>query len=123
MPLFRKLRLLTLEDLFHFSCCRLYQKLGKCIHHPYFTEQLQTNSSVQSHITRQINNIHCLNTRTSIERQSLYYKISNSWNNLPPQVKVKSDRSQHSFAKYMKKHFISCCLTNCTIIDCYICNR
>jgi hypothetical protein len=40
-PLFKKMKLLTLQDLFHQNCCKLYHKIAQSKLRPYFHEQLQ----------------------------------------------------------------------------------
>jgi hypothetical protein len=122
-PIFKKHKILTLDDLFLANCCKIYAKIGNTIHHPYFTEELQTNRITHNYTTRQTENIHYTNITKLIEEQSLNYKISLAWNNLPPQIKAASHKSCHLFSKHLKQHFISSYPDNCSIDNCYICNR
>lgn len=122
-PLFKNMKLLTIEDLFSYNCCKLYYKIScGIIQRQYFHDQLYSNRLVHPYTTRQRNNIHCHNIHSNIEKkQSINFKISTTWNNLPNSLKL-INISQHSFSKKLRNHFISKYLTECYVQNCYICN-
>ena len=122
-PIFIKLRTLKLDDFFRLDCCKLFVKSKMLILKPYLRQQIQTNQSIHDHHTRQIHNIHQLNIRSSIQSQLLNYKVSCSWNQLPPSLKNCQSNSIHSFTKKIKAYYISLYPTECVIPNCYICNR
>ena len=122
-PLFKKLKLLTLTDIFNNSCCQCYFKLQKDTSHPYFHEQLLTNNTIHNYFTRHSNDIHRNNITSALEKQSLNFKISKIWNNLPSTLRQNITASQHIFNKRLKQHFISQYQEICTIPNCKICSR
>lgn len=122
-PLFKKLKLLTINDLFLHSCCTLYFKIKqKIISRSYFYEKLHTNMYTHNHTTRQTNDIHAFNIRTNIETQSLNYKCSLLWNNLPNYIKESPSHCHHTFSRNLKKYLSSLYQEHCIITNCHICN-
>jgi hypothetical protein len=122
-PLFKKLNFLTLNDIFLTNCCKLYQKSVNNILRPYLQSQLQTNCQTHNHETRQQSNVHCVNIKTSIEKQSLNFKISTAWNKLPNQIKSYIHLSPCTFSRNLKKYCVSNYQEICAIQNCRICNR
>ena len=122
-PLFKKLNFLTINDIFLTSCCKLYKKSARNILRPYLQIQLKTNSETHNYQTRQQGDIHCTNIRTSIEKQSLNFKISTAWNLLPGYVKTTKCFTPQAFSKKLKTHFLSLYREDCIIQDCPNCLR
>ena len=86
-PLFKKMNMLKIRDLFNLNCCKLFYKSCEGTLKPYFTNILQPNSLVHSYNTRHANDAHQLNISMHIERQLLNYKVSTSWNELSQNMK------------------------------------
>ena len=62
-------------------------------------------------------------TKTKLEEQLLQYKVFKSWNNLPISFKTNVPSTMNTFCKLFKSHKIDKYPTECTIQQCYICNR
>jgi hypothetical protein len=122
-PIFKKLKILKIHDLFSLNCCKLYFKSKTGILKSYFSDVLHPNHAIHTHYTRQHNNAHQHNISMSIEQQSINYKISTAWNQLPPSLKVQSHNCIHKLVKLLKHHFISNYNTTCEIPDCFACNH
>jgi hypothetical protein len=69
-PLFKKLRLLKVEDIFKLNCCKMYHKLTKGLTPSYFHTELETNSHIHAHNTRQQNLIHTNSINCKLLKQS-----------------------------------------------------
>ena len=122
-PLFKNLNLLTIDNLFTISCCKLYHKvMNRTVRNPYFLNQLPTNKSIHNYDTRRRNDIHHQNIKTNIEKQTLNSKISTSWNYLPDNLKL-INISQYTLTKSLKKYFVSKYSDTCLVQNCYICRR
>ena len=121
-PLFKKLALLNINDLYRHSCCMIYFKIKKkIINHPYFCNLLVTNSMIHNYETRQQQNIHCMNIRTNLEIQTLNRKISTIWNNLSNELKHNTHISHFTFSKKLKTNFIALYKEQCLKQNCPVC--
>ena len=116
-PLFRKLNLMKIDDIYTVQCIKLYLKNNTDTLPPYHSQQLVTNSQIHDHFTRQQQDIHHNPIKTKVEEQLLNYKISQAWDCLPNDIKgtLKSISSVHS----LKNHLISKYKQNCVISDCH----
>ena len=122
-PLFKNLNLLTIDNLFTLNCCKLYHKvINKTVRNPYFLKQLPTNKYFHNYNTRQKSDIHHYKIKTNREKQSVNFKISNSWNCLPDNLKL-INVSQQILTKSLKKYFISKYPDACQDRNCYICKK
>lgn len=122
-PLYKDLKLLTIEDLFNYNNCKLYYKISTgLVKRQYFHDQLYSNRFLHNYPTRQYDNIHCQNIHLNIEKQSINFKISTSWNNLPNTIKT-SMISQSTFSKKLRDHYISNYQNLCNIVNCYVCKK
>ena len=65
------------------------------------------NSSVHEHFTRQASDIHQTSLAMAIELQSINFKVSSSWNELPTSVKDKNYHSVNALTKALKNHYSS----------------
>jgi hypothetical protein len=122
-PLFKELKLLTLDDIFQLNCCKIYHKYTKGLLPYYFQCQLQSNRDIHSHQTRQQDLIHTHNITSELMKQTINYKISICWNNIPLELREKTSSSVQTLTKNIKYHFISKYTTNCTHPNCYVCGR
>ena len=122
-PIFKKLNILTLNDIFLLNCCKLYQKSFKNILRPYLQSQLQTNSQTHNYETRQQSDIHCVAIKTSLEMQSLNFKVSTAWNMLDDSFKSLVILAPASFSYKLKKHFLSRYKVDCYRKNCPNCDR
>jgi len=121
-PLFKKLNILTVHDICLSNCCKLYFKSQNNKLRPYFQQQLRTNRQIHSYTTRQYDNIHYTNIRTNIEKQSLNYKISVTWNELPHHIRTNLNISPYTFSSNVKKYLVSKYQEMCTLQNCSVCH-
>ena len=119
--IFKKLNILTVNDIFLCNCCKLYQKSVKSILRPYLQSQLQTNRETHDYETRQQSDIHCTNIKTSLEEQCLNFKVSTAWNMLPESIKLLVNISPQMFSHRLKRNFVSRYKDNCTRRNCPRC--
>lgn len=119
-PLFKKLNLLKIEDIYKMHCIKIFSNSRQGILPSYLTEQLLTNESFHNYNTRQITNIHNLPIKTKLEEQTLNMKISKVWNSLPEDIKTQA--LSRSSTAYIKRKFISHYQQLCYIPNCYICS-
>ena len=122
-PLFKNLRLLKLDDLFMINCCKLYHKSVKGLAPPYLKHQLETNSQIHSHHTRQHDLIHTNSINSEIHKQTINFKISECWNSLPIEIRNKTHLSPPSFTNSVKKHLLSLYRLSCTKPSCPSCKH
>ena len=122
-PLFKKTKLLKQDDIFRINCCKIYHKLKKGLLPTYFKTQLEANSDFHQYGTRQQNLIHTHNINCDLLKQSINFKISESWNSLSTEVQEKNHSSIHSFSNHLKNYILSgypdkCIKKNCTNYYC-----
>ena len=75
-PLFRKLNLLTLDNIFQQNCCKIFHKATKGTIPIYFQSRLLLNRDLHPHSTRQRDQIHTQNATSNLSKQSMNFKIS-----------------------------------------------
>ena len=103
-PIFKKLNLMTLYDLFQLECCKIYAKFCIKALPQYITYQINTTVSDHNYPTR--NNLDALLplVNTKIEEQLIQFKVVKAWNSLPNSIKVFKDKptSIKTFCKSFK---------------------
>ena len=122
-PLFRKYNLLSLSDLFSFNCCKMYINFQKNTLPLYLSDQLKTVSNIHSYRTRQRYNAYIYHRKFEIQNQSFNHKVSNSWNQIPLNLRPSCDVSVKSSMRSLKKYLVSLYPASCSLSNCYICNR
>jgi exonuclease III len=122
-PICKNLRLLKLDDLFLLNCCKLYYKSLNGMLKSYFNEQLLPNTAIYNYSTRRRNDIHQHNIRRTVQSQSLNFKVSSAWNDLPPNLKANHNKSIHTFTKLLKTYYISKYNDACREKNCFICSN
>ena len=122
-PLFKKLQLLTVQDLYTVSCCRLYVKKRLGILTPYFVSQLSQPGNTHNYHMRNHLNLRRNKINSELNKQSVNYKVLSCWNSLPDFIKAQTVTSLPYFIRKLKKYFISMYNDICEVRPCYICNR
>lgn len=120
---FHKYKSLKLADLYQFRSCLLYYRALNNYLPSYFKDTLKANETTHYHSTRGRANIHINSVQSQIGKQCLNYKIAQSWNSLPEDIKSHRTASIHIFTSKLKTFFINKYSLPCTIRNCYICNR
>ena len=83
----------------------------------FFRVQLETNSNIHPYGTRQQNSIHTHNINCELSKQTINFKISESWNSLSKEVQEKNQLSTHSFSNHLKKYILTGYPDKCTVIN------
>ena len=120
-PLFRKLKLLKLNDIFKQKGSILYLKsINKETSH-YIQEQLKPNNTYYTHNTRQAQNIRLNQIKSNYDKQSINYKI----HHIVSELKHILNRNTSIYTNKIniKKILINKYNTECDIMNCYICNK
>ena len=122
-PLFKLFKILKLSDMLRLQELKFYYKF---VHNklPLYLQQLpfQLNHDIHSHNTRTRNNIHTHPARHEFAKRSIRHDIPRTVNNSPHIIKVKIlTHSLQGFTNYIKTHYLQSYLSQCTEINCYIC--
>ena len=121
-PLFKKLKLIKLEQIYQINCSKLYLQNVHSHLPQYHQTQLLSNAHYHSYQTRNMENIHMLPIKLDIERQRLYEKIPKAWKYLPNGIQT-SNASIKTTIYNIRKHFIASYNDHCQLQNCYICQR
>ena len=124
-PIFKSLNILTLPDLYHIECCKIYAKLCLKQLPPYLTNILDTDRIPHRYETRITSHILPPLTRSKLEEQFIEFKIATCWNSLPLEIKSfkENPKSINYFSKIVKKYLINKYNVTCPKPNCYICNK
>ena len=123
-PLFKTLSLLKIQDIFILQCAKFYFKFTKKQLPEYFRYFFRRNSDIHEHNTRNRNSLHLFNYNNSTTRNCIRFHIPNLIKNLPMTVTAKvNTHSLPGFSNYLKRYLISKYEIECSIANCYICNR
>lgn len=121
-PIFKKLNVLNVDDSYKLQCCRLFYKQRLGTLHTYHSSKLYNPLSQRVVHTRQDHDVNINRWTSNIQKQTLNYKIGTAWNSLPREIKCSPLVSEHSFAKKLKKYYLSKYTDTCNIQGCYVCN-
>ena len=124
-PIFKKLNLMNLYDLFQLECCKIYAKFCHKSLPPYITSQIETTSTEHSYETRNNLDILLPLTSTKIEEQLIQFKVAKAWNSLPNNIKIFKERptTLKTFCKSFKAFKIQNYRTECLIRNCPNCHN
>ena len=127
-PIFRRLNLLKLDDIFRCNALRFVFKLFNDGLPSYFTDTLLTNGPSHTYPTREsdkINNfLRKYRRNTSGAKDCIRHYIHELLNdtNIIITDKIFS-HSYNGFSRYIKQYAISNYCVNCTIRNCYVCSQ
>ncbi len=128
-PLFKKLKLLKLEDLLKLNELKFFYKYTNQMLPEYFSPNcadfnFMTNNNVHNHNTRQRNRLHIVRTNHKYADKCVRHSIPITLNNTPNNIKDKIyTHSLQGFSKYIKNIYIQNYNDNCFIPNCYVCGR
>ena len=123
-PLFKKLNLLKLEDIFKVQCLKFYYKLKNETVPQYFRNMFTPNNLVHNYSTRHSQDLHTYGSRTERAKNCLRHYIPKLLQLTPPIITEKIEtHSYQGFGNYIKTSLIKDYSTVCTITNCYICKR
>ena len=115
-PLFKKLKLLKLTDIFNCQQIKFYHKYLNNKLPEYFTDIFtRLNNSTQNYSTRNRDNISFEKVKHEYAKKRIRYCIPNTLNNCPDLIKHKLyTHSIEGLSSYMKRHhFSNWILTSC----------
>ena len=124
-PLFKKEKILKLNDLYKLQCVKLmFKKVNKKLH-SYHTSKLLTNYETTGKHTRTENDVHINVTDNNLSKtNSINLKAGNNWNELPSEIKDNAHKVTIStFTKHVKNSYISKYSNTCTKDQCYVCEN
>jgi len=124
-PIFNKLKILKLEDLFKLNAAKFGWKSKNNKIPKYHTTQLRPNQEIQNNNmeTRQRNNINIVPHLTELDKQTINYSVGTVWNSLPSDLRDKHTVSQNTFSNLLKNHLLSKYKLTCQNRRCYSCNQ
>ena len=125
MPIFKKLKMLKLEDIYYLQLLKFYHKYvhNKLPHYFSMTPFYQSNT-VHGHNTRRSEHIHILRPNHEFAKKSVRHKIPIIINGLEKKFKDKLfTHSLKGFSNYVKNNVIDSYTMICNVHNCYICNR
>ena len=123
-PLFKKERILQLDDLYKLQCSKIMHKKIHNKLHAYHASKLVSNFEISNRNTRNKDDINIVSHNNNLFRMnSINYRIGTCWNELDLEVRKYSTKSAKTFTQHVKKWYLSRYSYVCNINDCYICNR
>ena len=122
-PIFKKLKMLKLEDIFNLSLLKFQYKLSHKRLPCYFFTMFQTETSNHLHNTRHCNEPRYPIPKIALAEKTLRYHLPTFIDSMPDQIIAKIDtHSEKGFAHYAKDKFIDSYSSSCDIQNCFICN-
>ena len=117
-PIFKKYKILKLHDLYLNQGNKLIQnlKMNQCPE--YLKNAITKNNQIHSYNTRQATNIHIVNIRTEIKKQTLSYKLHRISNVIENELKLSSVTKTN-----VKRQLISQYSERCVITHCFSCKQ
>ena len=121
-PLFKKLNLLKLSDIFKTRQARFYYRYINNEVPVYFQDIFSTNADFHSHDTRSANEIRLTRTKTIHSDRGIRIMIPKTIAQLPENVTAKFlTHSYNGFSRYLNRHIIDSYQSACNLANCYIC--
>ena len=123
-PLFKKMELLKLDDLFNINVFKFYYKFCHKTLPIYFNcFDLHTQSEIHSYRTRSQGNLSRTVSRTKLAQSFLRNVIPIKVNESPMYLTEKiNTHSYKGFSDYVKQYYIKLYSNECNIDHCYICS-
>ena len=121
-PIYKKLRLLKVKDIFIIQSLKFYYKYSNRKLPGYFISMFNHVNDFHEHNTRASQSLYIPRTRRTKTSKSTRYSIPEIINKFP--IFIREKIQTHSFEtikKHAKKFVIDSYQTQCCLIDCYIC--
>lgn len=124
-PLFKRLNLLKVKDLFKLNVLKFYFKHQNSTLPAYFMSfTFVSGNQTHQYNTRHSQTLRTAITRTSFAKKCLRHELPSLLNSMPPEILNKvTTHSYLGFSNYVKKFLINAYSNHCQLIDCYICNN
>ena len=123
-PLMKSLNLLKLDDIFFLQSLRFFYKYNKNQLPSYFNNMFIENAAIHSYNTRNQSALVIPYSRTSTARNSIRFKIPNIIRMTDESIISKMNtHSLNGFSGFTKRYLINNYSSECSLVECYICNR
>ena len=122
-PIFKKLNLLKISDIYNISLLKFYYKFKKD-KLPHYFRDIISFSPQHQYSTRGRNEPNYTYTRTSHAKNSVRNHLPVFLNSVPSCITDKVDtHSLQGYSHYCKRYYISRYADCCNIANCYICSQ
>ena len=122
-PLFKKLALLNISDIYKISILKFYFKYKNNMLPAYFNSIFESSATLHDYNTRNRQQSLANIPRTVSVAKAIRYTVPNVIQITPDNIIQKIyTHSLSGFSLYTKKHFCDQYSATCTIQNCYICN-
>lgn len=124
-PIFKRLKILKLEDLQKLSILKFYYKYQKQLLPDYFLDfPFRGNFHQHQHLTRNLSQIYQPRVKHEYAKKCLRYQLPSIINNTPDNIISKIDtHSFKGFCNYIKIQYLNNYSDHCLLRNCYICNN
>ena len=122
-PLFKRLQILKLDDIFKIQCIKFYYKYEHDMLPGYFSQFFTRNTQIHTHRTRQQGSLHLFPFKKSNTRNTIRHHIPTLINSLPQNIRSKiHTHSLPTIKRTSKKYYLEQYPEHCQIPNCYTCN-
>ena len=122
-PLFIKLKLLKIHDIYKLGILKFYYKHQKGLLPGYFSSMFDHTYPTHDYATRFRDQPQTARCNTMSAKNSIRYALPEIVSNTPPSIVSKIfTHSPFGFANYAKSYFINQYNPICVVDNCYICN-
>ena len=124
-PLFKKLHMLKVEDIFKLHQLKFFYKfINKDLPDYFKSFPILRNSTIHNHSTRNQKLFHKKVITHEFAKKTLRNTLINTLNNCPDRILDKvHTHSQWGFTNYAKNDFINEYTLTCLLSDCFICQQ
>ena len=123
-PLFKKINLLKIKDIFDMQCMKFWYKFVNKKLPNYFHSIFIYNNELYDIETRNHDNMHLFPTRTTGARNVLRHRIPEILAGFPPIIIERArTHSISAFASHIKRHILESYFDDCFVVNCYICGN
>ena len=122
-PIFKKLSILKIHDLFSICQLKLYHNyLNELLPHHFINMNFKMNNEVHHYSTRISTKLHVSKVKHSFAKRCIRYSLPNLINQSPSCITDKLfTHSLKGLSNYAKHHALTKYSNECNVLNCYIC--
>ena len=122
-PIFKKLSILKIHDLFSICQLKLYHNyLNKLLPHHFINMNFKMNNEVHHYSTRISTKLHVSKVKHLFAKRCIRYSLPNFINQSPSCITDKLfTHSLKGLSNYAKHHALTKYSNECNVLNCYIC--
>lgn len=121
-PLFKKMKLLKISDIFRLKCLKFWYKSVNKTLPDYFNSMFTYNREMYQIETRQINRLYQFQTHTYAARKNIRHFLPQILNEYPNQIlDYVNTHSIDTFSKHIRSFILNAYTNECQLENCYIC--